>query len=550
MSWIRDGAGLWREARAGGHLRCFDAAVPRVLHEQGRGAAMPTGHVFVIKGAIGKVVADAAVVSTDSVFKVEPHWHEVVAPERTFVAGRHQPEGWSETGWGRDAIGTTTWFLDVTATRTGDLDAFGRLGLLLANIAAANLTSRVKGRPLPLVVLPVIGTKGGGFSRERGSIVDQLLRACREFVAKNPIDVAIVAKSPASYAALQHTRRGQAASYFGEVDLEAAGQIGESARDGSLALFIGAGTSIPAGAPSWEGLIEVLAKEADLGEDVRAGFAGLSPLDQAELLHSRLGPKLGETIKTQVEGLTPAMSHVLLANLNCQGAVTTNYDRLYEDAVASSDDFAATVLPTEVPRAGGRWLLKMHGDVMDPESIVLTRGQFVGFTGISGPAGAVLQSLLLTKHLLVVGTSMKDDNFLRLIYEVAAYRKRTKSAAHTPPAAQEDPDRFGTILSLEEDPARRELNAPHFRWKSMPGAGIPESARQLEIFLDAVAMYASGDNSWLLDPSFAFLLDEPERRLAERATALAKEIRRVRGDGAWGALAAGLDHFGANSSRD
>lgn len=299
---------------------------------------MATGHVFVVKGAIGKVVADAAVVSTDKVFKVEPYWHEVVTSEKPFVADRHRPEGWSEAGWGRDATGAKTWFLDVTAERTGGHDAFGRLGLLLANIASANLTSQVKGRPLPLVVLPVIGTKGGGFSQARGSIVDQLLLACREFVANNPIDVAIVAKSPASYAALQHTRRGQAASYFGEVDLEAAGQLGQSARDGSLALFIGAGTSIPAGAPSWEGLIKVLAEEADLGEDVRGGFGGLSPLDQAELLHSRLGKQLGETVKTQVVGLRPALSHVLLANLNCQGAVTTNYDRLYEDAVASSGD--------------------------------------------------------------------------------------------------------------------------------------------------------------------------------------------------------------------
>lgn len=48
--------------------------------------------------------------------------------------------------------------------------------------------------------------------------------------------------------------------------------------------------------------------------------------------------------------------------------------------------------------AGSRWLLKMHGDMETPESAVLTRGQFVDFTGTSGPAGAVLQALLLTRH--------------------------------------------------------------------------------------------------------------------------------------------------------
>lgn len=509
---------------------------------------MATGHVFVIKGWIGKLVADASIVSTDSLFWVEPGWHRVVVSDKRFEASRHRPLNWDETGWGRDAAGSANWFLDVTAERTGGLDRFERLNRLLTEVAAARLTPRVKGRPLPLAVLPVIGIEGGGFGRERGSVIDRLLRVCLNFVVDNAIDVAIVAKDPASYAALQHRRRSCDVDYFGDVDLEAVRQIGRSARDGSLALFIGAGTSIPAGAPSWEGLLEVLAREADLGEDVRAGFGGLSPLDQAELLHSRLGERLGEIVKAQVFGLTPALSHVLLANLNCQAAVTTNYDRLYEDAVASTGDTAASVLPTEVPQARGRWLLKMHGDLNDTESIVLTRGQFVAFTGVSGPAGAVLQSLLLTKHLLVVGTSMKDDNFLRLIHEVAAYRKRTQIPGDLDRRRNAE-QRFGTILSLDEDPARRELNEPYFRWEAMPGNDIRESARQLEIYLDAVAMYASANNSWLLDPSFSFLLSERERDLAKRVGALTREIRQVPdGATAWAELADELDRFGASSS--
>ena len=192
----------------------------------------------------------------------------------------------------------------------------------------------------------------------------------------------------------------------------------------------------------------------------------------------------------------------------------------------------------------------MHGDLQDTKSIVLTRGQFVGFSWTSGPAGAVLQSLLLTKHLLVVGTSMKDYNFLRLIYEVAAYRKRTRESASADqnPGVGKGPGMFGTILSLDDDAARCELNAPYFNWLLMPGDSMDESARQLEIFLDAVAMYASGDNSWLLDPSFAFLLREPERTLAARASAMAREIRQVRdGGSAWEALADELDRFGAKS---
>lgn len=512
---------------------------------------MTQGHVFVVQGTIGEMVADAAVVSTDAAFSVVPHWHAVITPERPFRGAQHRPSTWSEQGWGRDRTGRPVWFLDVTAANTGGVDAFGRLRVLLADIAEAEVERQVQGRPLPLVVLPIIGTKGGGFSHQRGSVIEQLLRTCQEFVVDHAVDVAIVAQNPASFAALQNRRREDVETYFGGCDLEAARRIGRSARDGSLALFIGAGTSIPAGAPSWQRLLDDLAKEAGLSDEVQESFKDLTALDQAELLHARLGGKLGTSVQTHLQGLKPALSHVLLANLGCQGAVTTNYDRLYEDAVASSGGSTATVLPHEIPRPGNRWLLKMHGDVKDSSSIVLTRGQFVGFTAALAPAGAVLQSLLLTKHLLVVGTSMKDDNFLRLIHEVAAYRRRSHEAAQKGAAssgAQTKQDQFGTILSLEDDPARRELQAPYFHWLSMPGASISESARQLEIFLDAVAMYASGDNSWLLDERFAHLLDGRQQGLAAQVRALALDIRRQAvSSSAWTALADELDGFGARS---
>jgi hypothetical protein len=192
----------------------------------------------------------------------------------------------------------------------------------------------------------------------------------------------------------------------------------------------------------------------------------------------------------------------------------------------------------------------MHGDMDDSDSIVLTRGQFVGFNGASGPAGAVLQALLLTKHLLVVGTSMKDDNFLRLIHEVAAYRQRllNKNGMVVKSVASAEPLKFGTVLAVDEDPARRALHAQYFNWQSMSGKNVPERARQLEIFLDAVAMFAASDNSWLLDDSFVYLHTDREKELAERARALARDVRReCSANGAWSELASELEGFGAAS---
>lgn len=517
--------------------------------ERNQEVGVTQGHVFVVQGTIGEIGADASVVSTDSVFDVQPSWHGLVSPGQRYHPLKHKPSNWSERGWGRDAGGRPVWFLDVTAATLGGTDAFGRLDRVLNEIAGTGLRSTVIGRQLPLVVLPVIGTGMGGFDHERGTVIDRLLETCLDFVLDNPIDIAIVARSSASFAALQHRRRALVARYFPGVDLNHAAELGKRAREGSLALFIGAGTSIPAGAPSWSGLIDALADEAGLEGDAKEAFGNLGTLDQAELLHAKLGAGMGAEIAKRVDNLTPALAHVLLANLGCQGAVTTNYDRLYERAVRSTGGTAVTVLPAQIPPAGSRWLLKLHGDLKDPASIVLTRSQFVGFTGVAGPAGAVVQSLLLTKHLLVIGASMTDDNFLRLIYEVGAYRGRARNALESENGTKTEAQQFGTILSLSDDAARRQLYRPYFSWQAMPGENDAIRARQLEIVLDAVAMHASDDYSWLLDERFNFLLNRGEQRLASRVRALAADVERETGAGdAWGVLLDQLERFGAFTS--
>ena len=80
---------------------------------------------------------------------------------------------------------------------------------------------------------------------------------------------------------------------------------------------------------------------------------------------------------------TPA--HAILGAMRVP-AVTTNYDPLYERAVdsAAADDASqrAYKLPWDAPvvarmPAGVRRVLKLHGCVSDPPSIVLTRCDFM-----------------------------------------------------------------------------------------------------------------------------------------------------------------------------
>ena len=172
------------------------------------------------------------------------------------------------------------------------------------------------------------------------------------------------------------------------------------------------------------------------------------------------------------------ISHALLAGLRCREVVTTNFDVLLEQAIEDADPSeSAIVVPSGGIRPDRPWLLKLHGDVKDPKHIVLSRGDFVRFAGSSAARGAVLQELMLTRHLLVVGASLTDDNVLRLTHEVMQLRRQGNVT--TP---------IGTVLTLVAEPARALLFEHEFNFVPVHD-GIRadlDAARALEIELDYI----------------------------------------------------------------
>lgn len=488
-----------------------------------------TGHVFVVHGRIEKVVHDVAIVPTASNFHLRDYWWPILGED----TNQWRPRGWPGKGYAKACGRDDVWFVNVGARYSAGAEVIvDRAVAALREIAdAAPEPSR--NRTKPLVAVPVLGIAGGGLNHERGAVVRRLLTAMTEAAAELDVDVAVVTPDASVYGAAQHLRREKADWPLPAQQLQEASRIGQAARDGQLALFMGAGVSIPAGLPTWTGLLEELA--AERGVDIGGGFERLNALDQAQFLHNQI-EHLGEQVARIVSDATvPALGHALLASLRCAEAVTTNYDRLYEDAVRMQrgSDNVATVLPWEHPRSGKPWVLKLHGDVQMPESIVLTRRQFVSFDAETRPAGALLQSLLMTRHVLFVGASLADDNVVRLAYEVDRFRR-----AHGLKSG------VGTLLDVDDDQVRRELWSEQLTWLSMSGASIEERSRTLEIFLDAVAAHASTDESWLLDERFRGLL-----RLDENLVQAARDLyRRAAAAGPeWQRLADALLVFGAGS---
>ena len=298
--------------------------------------------------------------------------------------------------------------------------------------------------------------------------------------------------------------------------------------------------SIPAGLKSWRDLIGHLARVVPSITD--QDLESLSATDQAELIE-RIDP---EGFQVRVADLVrpatrPALLHVLLAGLDVSQVVTTNYDLLYERAVKASRRNIESVMPWSSALGAERWVLKLHGDINHADKdFVLTRRHMVRYDAANRPSGALLQSLLLTKHLLVVGASLTDDNVIRLAHEVQAYRDEHQQGSPAQP--------FGTVLDASPEGDR--VRAPRLwkgqlDWVHLADLGAGSSHRALELLLDRVGVHASRDSSWLLDERFAGLLaSDEDRRIADQARALSRELANAT-EGTWAPLRAKLGELGA-----
>lgn len=468
------------------------------------------GHVFVVHGLIEQVVHDAAVIPVDDAFDFNCYWEPLVGEQPA------KPPQWKERGWGRivDAP-DRVWALSIGNWR-GDsyTEILCRLDEVLVRLDERRYARpRVRGKgSLPLIAVPVIGIGLGGHGRDRGTVLRLLLERLEAAATNLRMDIALVTPDPAVYAAAQYARK-DVRSVLPEVLEAQAKELGVRARKGEIALLLGAGVSVPAGLVSWHQLIEVLA--ADAGMPSLKESEHLTATDQAELIERNYRDGFQQKVASVVaQAPRPSLLHALLAALDCREVVTTNYDTLYERAVEATGRDVRSVMPWASAHGAPRWILKLHGDHEHPDKIVLTRRHMVLYDAANKPSAALLQSLLLTKRLVIVGCSMTDDNVIRMLHEVSAYR-----TVH-----QDDKTgTFGTNLDIGGDDVRRQLWEDQLDWIRLDEevSGQP-GRRTIELFLDRVALHASRDSSWLLDERFEGLLGDPrDRELADGVRRLA-----------------------------
>ncbi|WP_051478559.1 SIR2 family protein [Arthrobacter sp. H5] len=375
-------------------------------------------------------------------------------------------------------------------------------------------------RPVPLLAIPLFGTGGGGAGLIRGEVISTLLQVSLDVATREGVDVVLVLRDPKDFALAQQLRKRDPGSWrrvLSPVLREHAKALAERARANQLVPFMGAGVSVSAGAPTWSELIARLAARVGLNRYELANLKKRNVLDQASILRTifdQSGLSLNAAIVNEVAldryGLAPA----LLASLPCKQAITLNYDDLFERA-SHDAGMPAAVIPNDPSAQRSRWLLKLHGSVTHPETIVLTREDYLGFNTTRSALSALVKANLITHHLLFVGFGLADDHFHEIVHDVRRAFPELSADNHD----------VATALTLSRDPL------DEYAWKDkltlLPmsdGAEVPDAARTLEIFLDMLLAHAVDSHSYLLAPGYREVLTTEEDAVRTKVLELGSSL--------------------------
>jgi hypothetical protein len=190
-----------------------------------------------------------------------------------------------------------------------------------------------------------------------------------------------------------------------------------------------------------------------------------------------------------------------------------------------------------------RWLLKLRGDLTETSELVLTREDYLRLPKGSGALLGIVQAMLMTRHMLVVGYSLSDEDFHQLNDEVRLARSPMQTVG----------DPFGTVLVLFDDPLFEHLWLGDLRVVAMapePAEAtgptsheLATAARRLQIFLDLTGLLAADHRAFILDDRHASILTDDEAALRDALQA-ALEHRPTAGGPLWSALDALIGRMG------
>lgn len=188
----------------------------------------------------------------------------------------------------------------------------------------------------------------------------------------------------------------------------------DSINNRNLAIFAGAGLSIPAGYVNWQQLLKPIADELDL--DIEKEANNLVQLAQyhCNVNQSNRGKINQLLINEFSKRASLTKNHRILSRLPIETFWTTNYDRMIESALSDVGKvpdvkYNNKQLALTVPKRDAV-VYKMHGDVEHPSEAVLTKDDYENYHVRMQPFISALSGDLVSKTFLFIGFSFSDPN--------------------------------------------------------------------------------------------------------------------------------------------
>lgn len=206
-------------------------------------------------------------------------------------------------------------------------------------------------------------------------------------------------------------------------------ELAELIANKKVMLFVGAGISASIDFPSWEGLIDELAKQLEYEPVLFKSYGDYMML--AEYAKLKMGKGLYQQLNDTFiitedvkDKLMKSEIYEYIRELDFPVIYTTNYDSLIEtyfkemgDQFTVINDISqmGKIIPDK-PR-----IMKYHGELGDEKSIVLSESQYFERMNFQSYMDIQLQADMLQYNILFLGYSLSDIN-IKLLWYLA--RKR------------------------------------------------------------------------------------------------------------------------------
>lgn len=222
---------------------------------------------------------------------------------------------------------------------------------------------------------------------------------------------------------------------FTEEQKELIIQYSQQLKNGCASVFLGSGFSRASGYTGWA---EVLKKYANkLGLKIKKEQSDLISLAQYYVNSKQDCDELKKYICHVFAPNTEKrinVNHMLLSSLPLGSYWTTNYDTLIEQALDYRDLKYNKIVEDRDLRKNDNsypiWLYKMHGDVNNPHSIIITKQDYEDYYDDYEMLLAKLKSEICTKTFLFLGYSISDPNIMHILARARKVFDKKNGRAH------------------------------------------------------------------------------------------------------------------------